>query len=211
MNPAMTKKRTSPDIAPRQLLLPLQNGGTNSIRAGRLCRKNAVREALTHALSACDLSREDVAAELTRVTGEAISVNHLHNWCSDAKKEWRFPLELATAFCQITGDFGLIAAVLDGTGMGLADAAILQAAFGGGPAAPGAVPGQIGAVARVPAFLRARRRHVVGRARGGQRRLLVADGRVRAGDDDQGGGAQGQESQGHEPRLSRSVARSHLF
>ena len=124
----MTKKRTASDTAPRQLLLPLRNGGTSGIRAGRLCRKNAVREALTQALLVCDLSREDVAAELTRVTGEAISVNHLHNWCSDAKKEWRFPLELVTAFCQITGDYGLIAAVLDGTGMGLADERTLKAA-----------------------------------------------------------------------------------
>jgi len=124
----MTKKLTPSDRAPRQLLLPLRNRGTSGIRAGRLCRKNAVREALTQALAACELSREDVAEELTRVTGEAISVNHLHNWCSDAKKEWRFPLELVTAFCQITDDYGLIAAVLDGTGMSLADERTLKAA-----------------------------------------------------------------------------------
>jgi hypothetical protein len=80
-----------------------------------------VREALTEALAACQLTREAVAQEMTRLTGESVSVNHINNWCSDAKREWRFPLELAAAFCLITGDFGLISAVLDGTGHGLAD------------------------------------------------------------------------------------------
>jgi hypothetical protein len=117
----MTKRRTTSDTAPRQLLLPLHSGGTNCIRAGRLCRKDAVREALTQALAGCQLSREEVAQELTRLTGEAVSVNHVHNWCSEGKREWRFPLELATAFCLITGDYGMISAILDGTGHGLAD------------------------------------------------------------------------------------------
>ena len=58
---------------------------------------------------------------MTRLTGEAVSVNHIHNWCSGGKREWRFPLELATAFCMITRDFGLISAILDGTGHALAD------------------------------------------------------------------------------------------
>lgn len=124
----MAKKRTPSDTDHRQLCLPIQNGGTNTIRAGRLCRKDAVREALTQALAACGLSREDVAEEMTRLTGEAISRNHLDNWCSDAKREWRFPLELATAFCRITGDYGIIGAILEGTGQGLADERTLKAA-----------------------------------------------------------------------------------
>lgn len=117
----MTKRRATLDTGPKQLLLPLHSGGTNSIRAGRLCRKDAVREALTEALSACQLSREEVAQEISRLTGEAVSVNHVNNWCSEAKRDWRFPMELATAFCMITGDFGVIAAILEGTGHGLAN------------------------------------------------------------------------------------------
>lgn len=117
----MTKRRATLDIGPKQLLLPFHSGGTNTIRAGRLCRKDAVREALTEALAACQLSREAVAVEMSRLTGEAVSVNHLNNWCSEAKREWRFPLELATAFCLITCDFGLISAILDGTGRDLAN------------------------------------------------------------------------------------------
>lgn len=124
----MTKKSGSSDTARGQLLLPLCNGGTNSIRAGNLSRKEAVREALTHALAACPMSREKVAEEMSRLSGEAISRNHLDNWCSTGKREWRFPLELVTAFCRITGDFGLVVAILEGTGFGLADDRTLKAA-----------------------------------------------------------------------------------
>ncbi len=101
--------------------LPILTGGASGLRAGRLCRKEAVREALAEALAVCSLSREEVAQEMTRLTGESVSVNHLNNWCSEAKREWRFPLELATAFCMITGSFGVIMAILDGTGHCLAD------------------------------------------------------------------------------------------
>jgi len=112
----MAKKYHSPDKAPRQLLLPLGNGGTNTIRAGRLGRHDAIREALTSALAACPLSREEFASEMSRLLGESISVNHLNNWASTAKKDWRFPLEYAAAFCLISQDFGLIEAALEETG-----------------------------------------------------------------------------------------------
>jgi hypothetical protein len=80
-------------------------------------RRDAVREALTEALSACELSREQIASELSRLTGEAISLNHINNWASPAKEGWRFPLEYAAAFVVVTGDRGIVDAVLDGTGL----------------------------------------------------------------------------------------------
>jgi hypothetical protein len=96
-------------------------GRSNAFRAGTLARKNAVQEALTYSLSGCGMSREDVAAEMARLTGEPISRGHIDNWCSEGKRDWRFPLEYVTAFCVVTGDYGLVAAVLAGTGQGLAD------------------------------------------------------------------------------------------
>lgn len=116
----MAKKRSATDTGPFQLPLPILAGGPIAQRAGALQRKEAVREALTRALDACPLSREDVAREVSRLTGEAISLNHIHNWCSGAKREWRFPLELVTAFCAVTRDWGLVAAILDGTDLSLA-------------------------------------------------------------------------------------------
>ena len=117
----MAKKHHGPDKAPRQLLLPLGNGGTNTIRAGRLGRHEAIREALTSALAKCPLSREEFAAEMARLTGEAISTNHLNNWAAMAKADWRFPLEYAAAFCLIAQDLGLFEAALEATGRELAD------------------------------------------------------------------------------------------
>lgn len=117
----MAKKHHGPDKAPRQLLLPLGNGGTNTIRAGRLGRHEAIREALTSALAKCPLSREEFAAEMARLTGEAISTNHLNNWAAMAKADWRFPLEYAAAFYLIAQDFGLFEAALEATGRELAD------------------------------------------------------------------------------------------
>ena len=117
----MAKKHHSLDKAPRQLLLPLVNGGTNTIRAGKLGRHNAIREALTSALASSSLSREEFAAEMSRLTGESLSTNHLNNWCSTAKKDWRFPMEYAAAFCLIAQDFGLFEAALEETGRELAD------------------------------------------------------------------------------------------
>jgi len=117
----MAKKTTVSAGTPRQLTLPLFQGRTNTIRAGMLARKDAVREALTQDLAECGLSRDDVAAEMSRLTGEPISRNHLDNWCSDAKREWRFPAEFSTAFCAVTGGTRVLQAILDGTGHGLAD------------------------------------------------------------------------------------------
>lgn len=117
----MAKKHQSLAKAPRQLLLPLGSRGTNDIRAGRLGRHEALREALTSALANCPLSREEFAGEMARLTGESITINHINNWCSSAKKDWRFPMEFAASFCLIAGDFGLFEAALEGTGRELAD------------------------------------------------------------------------------------------
>lgn len=124
----MTKFGREADSRQYELPLPLKKEGTLAIRAGRLGRKNAVREALTMALSNSAMSREEIAAELSRLTGEAVSVNHINNWCSEAKREWRFPLEMATALCMITGDFGIMEAVLEGTGHWLANERTMAAA-----------------------------------------------------------------------------------
>lgn len=124
----MSKRRTASVTDPRQLLLPLHNGATNTIRAGLLARKDAVREALTVAMTGCPLSRDEIAQELSRLTGEQISATHLNNWSSEAKREWRFPAEYAAAFCRITNDSGVLGAILDGSGYGLADEKTIVAA-----------------------------------------------------------------------------------
>ena len=67
----MTKKRTSLDGTPRQLSLPLNQSGGRAMRAGMLCRKDAVREAFVRALKKSGLERDFLAAEMSRLTGES--------------------------------------------------------------------------------------------------------------------------------------------
>lgn len=91
------------------------------MRAGMLCRKDAVREAFIRALKKSGLERDFLAAEMSRLTGESITANHINNWCSESKQDRRFPLEYAAAFCVVVDDYGLFEAALNGTGWGLAD------------------------------------------------------------------------------------------
>lgn len=117
----MSKKQAPPGRASRQLQLPICEVSTKSLRAGMLCRREAVREAFDNALKKSPLCRGEITAEMSRLTGESITENHINNWCSEAKKEWRFPLEYAASFCAITQDYGLMDAALGGTGRWVGD------------------------------------------------------------------------------------------
>lgn len=102
----------------RQLHLPFKARAPESERAGSFRLKDAVREALSVALKHCPLSREEVADEISRLTGDSISVHHINNWVAECKKsEWKFPLEYAAAFSVVTGDYGVFEAAAAGTGL----------------------------------------------------------------------------------------------
>lgn len=95
-----------------QIPLPLTRHRTAHLRAGALRTKAAVHEALKTALNRCEMAREDVAKELSRLVGEDISINTLNNWCAEGKTNRRFPLECAKALALITGDTGILDAAL---------------------------------------------------------------------------------------------------
>ncbi len=104
-----------------QMELPWSTISSQEHRAGSFRQYEAVTEALKTALSHCGLGRDTVAEELSRLTGDKISVNHINNWCADSKNGWRLPLEYAAALSVITQDMGIIAAALKGTGMTVLD------------------------------------------------------------------------------------------
>lgn len=97
---------------PFQLALPLTESGTARLRAGSLRTKEAVHEALKSALIGSELTRDEVAMEMSRLVGEPISINTLNNWCAEGKTNRRFPLECAKALALITGDMGILEAAL---------------------------------------------------------------------------------------------------
>lgn len=97
--------------------LPWSTLTSQAHRAGSFRQHEAVTEALKTALNNCGLGRDTVAEELSRLTGDKISVNHINNWCAESKNGWRLPLEYAAALSVITQDMSVITAALEGTGM----------------------------------------------------------------------------------------------
>lgn len=106
-------------IKPVQMNLPMTELKSFNEPAGSFRRKEAVQEALKRTLKNCQLSREEIAEEMTRLVGENITVNHIANWTAESKNGWRMPLEYAAAFYLITGDPGVIRAALAGSGIGI--------------------------------------------------------------------------------------------
>ena len=117
----MTKTNPHQDPRYHQLNLPLTNLRSFDEAAGSLSRKSAVQEALKRTLRNCQLSREEIADEMTRLVSEKITVSHIANWAAESKNGWRMPLEYAAAFFVITGDPGVIKAALYGSGIGVLD------------------------------------------------------------------------------------------
>jgi len=107
----MSKTHRRPD-GPHatQLPLPFDGEARRGVRAGSGRRQEAVKEALRQALEGLD--REEVAAELSRLTGEAVSVHALANWAAPEKRDRRLPLEYAGALAEITRDAGIMEAAL---------------------------------------------------------------------------------------------------
>lgn len=117
----MSNSRPKTDGRFVQLTLPLEEIKSRRYRAGSFRRHEHVSEALKDALKNCGLSREIVAEEMSRLTGDQISVNHLNNWTSESKNGWRMPLEYAAALTAVTGDVGVVKAALEGTGLHVLD------------------------------------------------------------------------------------------
>ncbi|MGE4296959.1 MAG: hypothetical protein AB7E47_02925 [Desulfovibrionaceae bacterium] len=100
-----------------QLTLPLSSLPSQQLKAGQLRTSEAVKEALRHALKHCGLSRETVADELTRLTGENVSIHQLNNWAAPGKGDRSIPLEQLAALTVITGDHSLAQAALEAAGV----------------------------------------------------------------------------------------------
>ncbi len=106
----MSKARRNLGGTMVQLTLPLSSLPTASMQAGSLRRREAVNEAFREALAASGLSREYVAGELSRLTGDQVSIHHINNWTAESKDDRRIPLEYAAALTVILGDARILAA-----------------------------------------------------------------------------------------------------
>ncbi len=59
------------------------------------------------------LSRDDVAARMSELTGERISKDMLNAMTADSHQGHRFPLQWAPAFAEVTGDYTLLTQIAE--------------------------------------------------------------------------------------------------
>jgi len=57
----------------------------------------ALRHLLSDLLKASPLSRFEIAARMSELTGSEITKNQLDSWTAESRQEWRFPLEYLPA------------------------------------------------------------------------------------------------------------------
>jgi len=61
------------------------------------------REAISEALKNCPLSRWQVAARMSELTGQDITKAMLDSWTAESKENHRFPAIFLPAFCEAVG------------------------------------------------------------------------------------------------------------
>jgi len=66
--------------------------------AGSLDYTAELRAELSAALKETSLSRYEVAARMSELTGHEISKSMLDSWTAESKTPWRFPFEFAASF-----------------------------------------------------------------------------------------------------------------
>lgn len=113
----MSKPHRKLDIGMVQLTLPLSSLPSQRRKAGSLRTSDAVKEALRDALRGCGLSRETIADELTRLTGNNVSIHTLNNWAAPSTGDRPMPLDMLAAITVITGDAGPAKAALEAAGL----------------------------------------------------------------------------------------------
>lgn len=60
------------------------------------------RAAVSDAIKNCPLSRYDIAARMSELTGHDITKSMIDNWSAESKKPWRMPAIYLAAFYKVT-------------------------------------------------------------------------------------------------------------
>jgi len=105
---ARVKKRIDP-VSEKQLiifdLLQAAEQEQNSPKpAGSLALDTQFREALSDTLKNCQLSRYQVAARMSELTGTEITKSMLDSWTAESKENHRFPAIFLPEFYEATQD-----------------------------------------------------------------------------------------------------------
>jgi hypothetical protein len=85
------------------ILKNYQEESTIERPAGSFDIDRQFRAAISQALKNCPLSRWQVAARMSELTGQDITKSMLDSWTSEAKEAHRFPAIFLPAFCEAVG------------------------------------------------------------------------------------------------------------
>ena len=90
----------------------LENAQNEVTRAGKSPGGMAVdipfRELVSEELRKCSLSRYQVAARMSELTGQDITKSMLDTWTAESKEQHRFPAVFLPAFCEAVGSTNLL-------------------------------------------------------------------------------------------------------
>jgi hypothetical protein len=99
----MSTSKFRKKIDNRQLSLFDLFSQSSSPCAGELDVRSSLKAALTRAIKESPLSRHEIAARMSDLTGHAISKFMLDAYTAESKEFHRMPAELLPAFCVATG------------------------------------------------------------------------------------------------------------
>lgn len=102
----MAKLKQRIDINQASLFDILKNykeASTGSAAAGSFDIDRQLRAAISEALKHSPLSRWQVAARMSELTGNEITKAMLDSWTAESKEDHRFPAIFLPAFCEATG------------------------------------------------------------------------------------------------------------
>jgi len=66
------------------------------------------RAAVSEAIKNCELSRPQISARMTELTGDEITLSMLNSWTAESKEQHRFPAIFLSAFCYVTNNSELL-------------------------------------------------------------------------------------------------------
>ncbi len=114
----MSKRRTK--IDDRQLSIFAYLQPETPPEPGQMNIGMRLRHAISEAIRKSGKERIDICAEIYKLTGVEVSKSTLDNWSAESRdkscdsidlngnRRWGIPAEIVPAFCQVTGDWGVL-------------------------------------------------------------------------------------------------------
>ncbi len=83
---------------------------------GSLNDDGLVREIVTAAIRNNTKSRQQIAEEMSRLTGAAVTARMLNSYTSEAAEQHRWPAQYTRAFCYVVKDWTLLRCIVERSG-----------------------------------------------------------------------------------------------